>query len=654
MKILLCILVLCLNLKAFSQNSPNELNKFASDAMLRQIYEYQDRRMTDSLKVFFKHENPIYRQMAAQAFGSVQDSAVIEDLEHLLKDPDKTVRIATAYALGQIGSVLGQRWLVEYFENENDNEVRVAMLEAIGKCSDGAGVEFLFSQQFEEENMVYGLVLGLYRSLQHGHSLPAKSAKIIGFLKPEMSDRIRILAAVYLARNPRKEDYERHINQIFSLLDDKNPFVRMNVALALGKTVKPEVLTALKKVALNDKSHLVRISTLRSLGNFDIMQTKNIFIDALNDPNNNVTFTASEMLLKNTKKESGIDFQLLVKKTKNLRARANLMAAAVKLDKENAAVKIQKNSKITQWVKDYLAKTKNIYEEGYILKALSENVNNYEWIAETMAESNRLPLLTEAMLALVHLRKNPDFDLLSEEDKKNFDKILRFGIESNNPALMAISAEALRNPKWNYEKRFPDFEFLKRSQDSLQLPEDTETYVELQKTIDYFQGIERTENLAPEFNHPIDWDKVVAIDKAKKVQVKTKKGKFVMELFVEDAPATVLSFLELTKHQFYNDKTFHRVVPNFVVQGGCPRGDGYGSVHYSLRSEFAPLNYLEGYVGMASSGKDTEGCQWFITHTPSPHLDGKYTIFGKVISGMEVVHQLEVGDLMEEVKVIEK
>ncbi|ALJ01190.1 hypothetical protein DC20_04305 [Rufibacter tibetensis] len=124
------------------------------------------------------------------------------------------------------------------------------------------------------------------------------------------------------------------------------------------------------------------------------------------------------------------------------------------------------------------------------------------------------------------------------------------------------------------------------------------------------------------------------------------------ELLVEDAPGSVANFVELLEQGFYNGKNYHRVVPNFVAQGGCPRGDGWGSTDYAIRSEFADLNYLEGYVGMASAGKDTESCQWFITHSPTPHLDGKYTIFARVIKGMDVVHQLNIGDTIEKVELV--
>ncbi|HAA19147.1 MAG TPA: peptidylprolyl isomerase [Cytophagales bacterium] len=129
----------------------------------------------------------------------------------------------------------------------------------------------------------------------------------------------------------------------------------------------------------------------------------------------------------------------------------------------------------------------------------------------------------------------------------------------------------------------------------------------------------------------------------------TSKGDIEWQLQVNEAPGSVESFLTLVDSGYYNGKTLHRVVPNFVVQGGCPRGDGFGGQDYSIRSEFAPLKYTTGAVGLASAGKDTESCQWFITHSPTPHLEGRYTIFAYVTRGQEVVQQLEVGDVIENV-----
>jgi cyclophilin family peptidyl-prolyl cis-trans isomerase len=132
----------------------------------------------------------------------------------------------------------------------------------------------------------------------------------------------------------------------------------------------------------------------------------------------------------------------------------------------------------------------------------------------------------------------------------------------------------------------------------------------------------------------------------------TTKGEIVIRLFVEEAPGSVANFVSLVKRGYYNDKYFHRVVPNFVVQAGCNRGDGFGSEDYSIRSEFSGRRYSTGSLGMASAGKDTEGTQWFITHSPTPHLDGSYSILGEVVTGMDVVHKLEVGDKILKVELI--
>jgi len=135
--------------------------------------------------------------------------------------------------------------------------------------------------------------------------------------------------------------------------------------------------------------------------------------------------------------------------------------------------------------------------------------------------------------------------------------------------------------------------------------------------------------------------------------IHTAKGQIRIELFQQDAPITVDSFVTLARKGFFNDLTFHRVVPNFVIQGGDPRGDGEGGPGYQIRCEVNPRPYIRGAVGMALSGKDTGGSQFFITHSPQPHLDGGYTVFGQVISGMEVVDRITRGDVIRKVEIFE-
>jgi cyclophilin family peptidyl-prolyl cis-trans isomerase len=131
--------------------------------------------------------------------------------------------------------------------------------------------------------------------------------------------------------------------------------------------------------------------------------------------------------------------------------------------------------------------------------------------------------------------------------------------------------------------------------------------------------------------------------------VTTSKGSFTIELLPEAAPLTVDNFVQLAQREYFRNIAFHRVVPNFVIQGGDPRGDGNGGPGYAIRCEVNQALYDRAAVGMALSGKDTGGSQWFVTHAPQPHLDGGYTIFGRVVTGMDVVDRIVRGDVIQSI-----
>jgi cyclophilin family peptidyl-prolyl cis-trans isomerase len=126
----------------------------------------------------------------------------------------------------------------------------------------------------------------------------------------------------------------------------------------------------------------------------------------------------------------------------------------------------------------------------------------------------------------------------------------------------------------------------------------------------------------------------------------TKMGKFKIELFTDKAPLTVGNFIKLVDKGFYNGLIFHRVIPNFMIQGGCPHGTGRGGPGYTIRDEFHPdlKHNSKGILSMANAGPDTGGSQFFITVAPTPWLDGHHSIFGKVIEGMDVVESISKVD----------
>lgn len=156
-------------------------------------------------------------------------------------------------------------------------------------------------------------------------------------------------------------------------------------------------------------------------------------------------------------------------------------------------------------------------------------------------------------------------------------------------------------------------------------------------------------------NNDVDYRRALSRrDGAVKAQLTTDKGTFTIDLFPEEAPMTVDNFVQLARKGYFNGLEVHRVVPNFVMQDGDPNGDGTGGPGHTIRCEINMLMFERGTVGMALSGKDTGGSQWFVDHSPQPHLDGGYTVFGKVNeAGMAVVDNIVRGDIIRTVRIIE-
>lgn len=141
----------------------------------------------------------------------------------------------------------------------------------------------------------------------------------------------------------------------------------------------------------------------------------------------------------------------------------------------------------------------------------------------------------------------------------------------------------------------------------------------------------------------------------KKAYIEMAKGGTVeIELFDKDAPNTVANFEKLASSGFYDGLTFHRVIPGFVAQGGCPHGTGTGGPGYTIKCEINPNKHVRGTLAMAHAGRDTGGSQFYICYEPQPHLDGQHTVFGQVVNGMDVVDLIHQGDKMSKVTVVEE
>ncbi|WP_222933182.1 peptidylprolyl isomerase, partial [Fulvivirga aurantia] len=355
--------------------------------------------------------------------------------------------------------------------------------------------------------------------------------------------------------------------------------------------------------------------------------------------NVNVAITAAELIKRNA--QNAEEITTYAQKTENHRVKALLLGAALSVAENKEA--------FSENIKATYDSAKNPYYKAGLLEALASYLPNYQYIITQTFDAEHKAVSTAGTMALVSLRARESFP---NELKEAFSDVFKQLIQTKDIAIVAIVSGVLSNPQYNFADEYEDFQFLYDAKNSLSLPKDNEALQVLNNTIALFEGKEEMPATKNDFNNPIDWELIKKIPADQLVKVSTSKGDIRLKLLVNEAPGSVANFYSLAEEGYFDNKNFHRVVPNFVIQGGCNRGDGYGGENYSIRSELANIRYETGSVGMASAGKDTEGTQWFITHSPTPHLDGRYTIFAEVEEGMDVVHSMEAGDLINKVEIL--
>jgi cyclophilin family peptidyl-prolyl cis-trans isomerase/HEAT repeat protein len=612
------------------------------DRVLQQIYTLQNQRDSNGLKVYLKDKNPKYRKAAALAFASVQSAEAVEPLALLLADENETVRCAAAYALGQTKDKKAEPLLIKAYQGEPVPDVKKAIMEAIGKCGTQQGLSFITGLKFEKNQplLLAGQAWGLYRFALQNLVSEKGTALAVELLDQDIPEKVRFIAAHYLGRTGSIDLTPYAEQLIHTLQREKNLYTRMALVLTLGKALKPGVLEFLKSFLKPGEQvdYRITVNALRALGRFEYKDIKYLFFKMVSDADVNVAVAASEYFpVKGTAADANRYFEI-AQKLDHWRPRANMLTAALKY----ATAQKDKKS-ISARVIDAYKKSVNNYEKAFLLKALAGDINNYLFLeSQTFDNVGKNPVIsTYGIDALVEMSRT------AKEEKnmrETFAEIFKKAVESGDAALILFAANILREPGMNFKEIYKDTDFLTAALNKCQLPEDLECWLELRQTIDFFKGTETAASPSPLKNHPIDWELVTSIPPDQKIRIKTSKGDITLQLMVNDAPGSVSNFVRLIKENFYQKSVVHRVVPNFVIQDGCPRGDGVGGPAFTIGSELGPFYYEEGSVGMASAGKDTEGSQWFITHSPTPHLDGSYTIFAKVTAGMDVVHQIEVGD----------
>lgn len=634
-----------------------------NDPEYQLVYQLQDQLNVAELTTYFSNDNPNLRYAAAMAFGSMRDSSALPSLAQLLQDPVVEVRQAAAYALGQIGSIKAEKALIEAFDRYDSlgtaRPVNAAILEAIGKCGSKESLRYLAtikSYKPSDTLLLEGQARGILRFALRG-KLDSLATQRMVTLATEVQypSSVRRLAAHYLARAAVKLDTFARILAPMAP-KESNVDIRMALASALGKAARPYVVDTLRHWFPRESDYRVRINILKAMVNHNYLWGRATVFQALKDPNTLVAQQASQYLLDHGQpKDAGLYWQLAKDSTLHWQIQANLLAAAQRYLPPSLG---ELRDKLNYQHRKRFELATSPYAKAAFLRSLAWFGWNYRFIFREGEKSKALPVRTAAWEALATIDQRPDFDkhfgLGARRVAKELAALFRYALLKADAGAMAPAAQALRTPGRNNRLFFTSAGFLDTALTRLKLPAELETYHEVQMTRNFFRGAPLDSSLYryDPTQHPPNWEILNTLNDNPVAVIKTNKGEIRIALLPQFAPATVASFVSLVKSEFYTKKTFHRVVPNFVVQGGCPRGDGYGSTPFALRSETPPQYYdAAGMVGMASAGPHTEGPQFFITHSPTPHLDGRYTLFGRVTQGMAVVQTLQVGDLIEKVTI---
>jgi cyclophilin family peptidyl-prolyl cis-trans isomerase len=636
-----------------------------SDKQVQDIYNLLERQSADSLVRYLSSPNPTLRYVAATAFGSLKDKKALDSLAHLLKDEFVDVRVAAAYAMGQIGETRAENILLAAYEKHDTigtfAKFNATIMEAVGKCGTGARLRDLCAIstfKMTDTLLLEGQAYGIYRFGVRDTFNVESIQKMKGFVENQrFPPSVRFIGASYLSKIKAKYDSTVTTSLSSIILTERNVDVRMALAKALGKADKPlSTLPVLESLFRQETDFRVKINILNAISELDYIAIQPLLFTALRERTLPVANAAADILVKNGSDRDAQYYKMAASDERlHPSTKRIMMGAALKWLRFYPKTRDSLNNAM----KNQYAKLVSPYEKATILRGLANFGWNYSMLYEEAMKSDNPPIVrTASTEGLSQILCSPDyyrmFQTYSTSVKNELKAELFNIIRSGDAGAATVAAEAIIKPEsdLNRLKMQDSIPMLYGVLEKLKMPAQLEAYDAVFNAIVKISG---TENLKKKkFTTPrtVDWIMLAGMTDFSNALIKTNKGDIKLRLLRQNAPITVANFVNLAKTSFFKGKIFHRVVPNFVAQTGCPRGDGYGSLDYTISSELTPMHYnTEGYVGMASAGNHTECTQWFITQSPTIHLDPNYTIFAKVLEGMDVVYKLEVGDVIESVSI---
>ncbi len=570
------------------------------------------------------------RAMAAFAAGIGGDPSLTLELTPSLADGDRQVAAAAARATGHLAAPDGRDALIAAIPNAAGPEPKASILQALWRYADSA------------------------------------SARAVSPFALDPDSRVRTAAVYALARKPQ----EASLSALTAALGDGDPDTAAVAARALGLVGKRESLEPLAAALDSGKAPLVTNALValeaileKNPGSTLSEARKNRVLAFAGDVNPNFALPALRLL----RQFVAADREAL-RRVWAIAMTGEGRRRQVALDSLVAALRERAKDPLDRAVESPDARLRAAAAESLIFLPVAVAAPYRAKLSEDRELSVRLALLSSLRTpdAVRESRAFVDRCLADPDAGMRASAVEALAL-TNDAAVLPVLADAVARSRG---ERDPDVPIAAvAAAEKMRNEPAARGVVEAaskdprplvarlaRRALVRSFGADAASLPAPVYPGRAPADYAALLGEAKKpwvARVETVRGPFTIRLLGSQAPNTVLNFIALARKPYFDGVAIHRVVPNFVVQDGDPTGTGNGGPGYEIRDEINPVPYTRGTVGMALSGPDTGGSQWFVTHSPQPHLDGTYTVFGQVVAGQEVVDRIEQGDRILRVTVAE-
>lgn len=654
------------------------------------IQDERDSTKYEQLIKFIRQDDTKNSYRALIAAGNIQDASLVKEVgDALLKSKNIDSRKGAAFALSEIGNAESIEYLMLALESEKDISAICSILDAIGKCGTQDNLNKILEKDFLDTKSKRYEALSIARFAIRGLKNTTCIYKLNELLSTN-DDTLQMYIAYAFSRIRDRELLTAAKSSLDKLISSQLPYSRMWAYYAMAYAGNENDLKILVKNFDAEDNLQVKIAMLSSLSVYknNYEQILNgLLLDLLTK-----SFNAQDLYIRLIALEQAGNLGSVYQNESKV---ANYLTDALALcfkptstiDWTEQGIAIQSYAKILKGESEEILLEKYSKTDNYALKpdiiralkytkndkvvyslrnAISSDVQNYtkrhNLSSSDIVQDDTLASIYRAFIETLDNYRETKTDSIKTFLRLIFSEFLG----SKDAPIVDMCINALNSPA------FKDFQgeteiVMSFDVNELAMPKDKEVLKLFIKEFSYLKAssaipiLEKLaiiddfeiSNLAIDAIKNISGKEITITAKRKffndyenlkfkYATIHTNKGDIKIRLYTDIAPMTCLNFIRLAKSNFYQNTFFHRVIPNFVIQGGDPLNTGWGGTDYSIRSEFSPLHFTEGILGMASDGKDTEGSQFFIMHIPHFHLDGKYTAFGEVIDGMEVVNNIYI------------